>query len=163
MKWITANGASLKKSVLNLKPELIRALLQAQREKAHPTVEARLLQEMCPLKERSGRQHAGRPLHLRLLDGVIFGATDCWHWRRPRNAFGYGRITYQGRMQVVHRLAYEVWKGPIPDGMSVLHSCDNPSCINPEHLRLGTYSDNIKDAYARGRRTFKGKLCTTRN
>jgi hypothetical protein len=101
--------------------------------------------------ERGGQQHSRVPLHKRLLDRVVFGMSDCWHFCGTRNKGGYGRITYGGRMQVAHRLSYEAFVGPIPHGMSVLHKCDNPSCINPEHLWLGTYTDNRRDCVQKNR------------
>lgn len=58
---------------------------------------------------------------------------------------------------MMHRLSFIAFNGPIPDGMYVLHKCDNRACINPEHLFLGTYSDNIRDCYAKGRRNAKGR------
>lgn len=132
------------------------ALLKAQRF-GHPSEEARLIRQILGRKEKPGRQHSDKPIWHRLLSNVVFGSSDCWNWSRVTNDFGYGRITYQGKTQVVHRLSYEAWNGPIPEGLSVLHSCDNPSCINPAHLHLGTYSDNIREAYQRGRRQPRGK------
>lgn len=133
-----------------MKSDSIKELIRAQAANDHH-LERRALQAMFRRTERSGRQHAQTPLHVRLLNRVICGRTDCWHWCGPTNAFGYGRITYQGKLSVAHRLSWVAFNGPIPDGLSVLHRCDNPSCINPEHLFLGTYSDNLRDAWAKGR------------
>lgn len=131
---------------------LAAALAKAQGDNAHPSVEAGILHAMCYRPERSGRQHSARSISDRIMARVVFGASDCWHYCGVRNAFGYGRITYQGRTQVVHRLLYEAAVGPIPTGLSALHRCDNPSCVNPDHIWIGTYSDNIRDSYAKGRR-----------
>jgi hypothetical protein len=98
-----------------------------------------------------GRGESKRPLLDRLISRVRFGVTDCWHWCGAANQFGYGRMTFNGRLQVAHRLSWEAFNGAIPDGLSVLHTCDNASCINPAHLWLGTYSDNTRDAWAKGR------------
>lgn len=66
---------------------------------------------------------------------------------------GYGRIGRGGRgsMSVASRISWELYRGPIPDGLHVLHKCDNPPCVNPEHLELGTHAKNMFDAYQRGR------------
>lgn len=113
--------------------------------------ERQILQQMFKTVSKAGRQEAKRPMRERLMERVVFGATDCWHWMGARNAFGYGRMTHEGRLQVAHRLSWTEANGPIPDGLYALHKCDNPSCINPDHLFLGTYSDNLRDAWAKGR------------
>ena len=83
---------------------------------------------------------------------------ECWPWIGARYISGYGKL-YTGRDQrggVVcvraHRLSWELHHArPIPPGMGVLHSCDNPPCVNPQHLRIGTGADNVADRSARGR------------
>lgn len=75
----------------------------------------------------------------------------CWEWRRRRNAQGYGRFNLAGRTVMAHRVAFTIAAGPIPDGMFVLHRCDNPPCCNPSHLFVGTTADNARDASAKGR------------
>jgi hypothetical protein len=75
----------------------------------------------------------------------------CWVWRRAHNGDGYGTLTVSGRTVYAHRLAFELSGSVIPDGMDVLHKCDNPSCINPDHLSAGTRSKNMADCHARGR------------
>lgn len=72
---------------------------------------------------------------------------QCWEWKRAKYPQGYGRF---GK-NYAHRLAYEFKKGNIPLGLCVFHSCDNPSCVNPKHLWLGTTMDNIKDRDNKGR------------
>lgn len=139
--------------------EFAPMLLAAQISKDHHA-ERTLIQKMIRSVSKAGCQEARRDIKDRLLERVVFGVTDCWHWVGPTNAFGYGRMTNNGRLQVAHRLSYEAFVGQIPDGLYALHKCDNPSCINPDHLWLGTYSDNIKDAWDKGRnkgRTGKGK------
>lgn len=75
----------------------------------------------------------------------------CWEWIFNKNHKGYGQLTKHGKRIKAHRLSYEAFHGPIPDGLMVLHSCDNPPCCNPAHLRVGTAKDNMADAVKRGR------------
>lgn len=76
---------------------------------------------------------------------------ECWEFDRTRDSLGYGVLGYRGEPKKSHRAAYEVWVGPIPEGLCVCHRCDNPPCINPAHLFLGTRADNNKDRTAKGR------------
>lgn len=78
-------------------------------------------------------------------------ATGCLEWRGAKNPRGYGKIMRGGKTIAAHRHAYELSKGEIPHGKHVLHRCDNPSCVNPEHLFLGTQADNVLDMHAKGR------------
>lgn len=77
--------------------------------------------------------------------------TGCIEWMRPTTENGYGRLMIGKRRIMAHRLAWQIENGPIPDGMSVCHRCDNPKCINPAHLFLGTNVDNMADMKAKGR------------
>ena len=95
----------------------------------------------------------------RLLRGSRDTATGCRVWTGMVNKpGGYGRISYRGRQWRAHRLAYELLLAPIPEGMSLLHRCDNPLCINPNHLRPGTHAENIQEAYDKGRKVSPGGL-----
>lgn len=80
----------------------------------------------------------------------------CWEWTGPRNEYNYGVTSepatpQRGASQLAHRIAWEKTHGAIPAGMNVCHRCDNPPCIRPEHLFLGTQSDNMRDAWRKGR------------
>lgn len=79
-------------------------------------------------------------------------ASGCWLWDGAKNNQGYGVMNVGAhRVQTAHRLAWEIARGPIPEGQCVLHRCDNPSCINPAHLFLGTQKDNAEDREQKGR------------
>lgn len=79
----------------------------------------------------------------------------CWEWTRSCDADGYGHLVHQGSLKGAHRHSYELSRGNIPDGLFVLHECDNRKCINPDHLFLGTNMDNMRDMYAKGRAWFQ--------
>jgi hypothetical protein len=75
----------------------------------------------------------------------------CWEWTSYKNACGYGTLRIDGRSQLAHRASYEQFIGHIPEGLNVNHKCDNPACINPEHLWIGTQLENIADMVTKGR------------
>ncbi len=78
---------------------------------------------------------------------------DCWLWRAGLRGDGYGAFGLgRGKQVSAHRYSYELHNGQIPDGMVVMHSCDVPTCVNPDHLRLGTQADNQADSVRKGRR-----------
>ncbi|QHB47973.1 hypothetical protein CHF19_10 [Pseudomonas phage CHF19] len=86
--------------------------------------------------------------------------SECLIFTGFKDAFGYGHSCHNGRKGYAHRIAYEKANGPIPKGLFVMHRCDNPSCINPNHLTLGTEADNRNDMYAKGRNA-KGTMNKT--
>jgi hypothetical protein len=78
--------------------------------------------------------------------------TDCWIWLGSKREKGYGQFTiYPGRVVLAHRYAWQLTNGPIPPRLNVLHRCDNPPCVNPTHLFLGTIADNNRDMREKGR------------
>jgi len=77
---------------------------------------------------------------------------DCWEWQGGKDKDGYGRYNMKPTRYGAHRLSYMWTKGPIPPGMVVCHSCDNPGCVNPDHLWVGTQQDNVKDMDQKNRR-----------
>lgn len=80
---------------------------------------------------------------------------SCLIWTGFRNADGYGKLTVRNRQWSAHRLAYTDAWGEIPAGKVVRHKCDNPSCVNPSHLEIGTDADNCRDRDLRGRAATK--------
>lgn len=81
----------------------------------------------------------------------------CWEWTATKDAAGYGHFGIASSVSAnAHRVSYELHVGPIPEGIMVCHRCDNPSCVNPQHLFLGTGQDNMMDRQSKGR-TARGE------
>lgn len=79
--------------------------------------------------------------------------SGCWMWTAHRNQWGYGVFSGEGRRLILaHRFSFRATQGPTPEGKIVCHTCDNPACVNPAHLYLGTHWDNAQDCVRRGRR-----------
>ncbi len=85
------------------------------------------------------------PLPERLLASRVVTDRGCWE-KSSNNRDYYSRFSYKGRVVGAHRVAYEVFRGPIPEGMCVCHRCNNKRCMNPNHLYLATNKQNIQDA-----------------
>lgn len=79
------------------------------------------------------------------------GFDECWPWVGVTDQHGYGRVQFMTSKFKAHRVAFEMFNGPIPDGKIIRHKCDNPNCVNPEHLEAGTQKQNMQDASRRGR------------
>ena len=84
------------------------------------------------------------------------GPDGCWLWTAYRLPGGYGQFSIGNTLQRAHRVAWELTHGPIPAGMHCLHRCDNPSCVNPAHLFLGTQKDNVRDMRTKKRHDWSG-------
>ena len=92
-----------------------------------------------PVRERFEAKYIPEPM------------SGCWLWTAMLDTKGYGRIQIERRSTAAHRLAWELFVGPIPEDLLVLHKCDVRSCVNPGHLWLGTNDDNMKDMVRKGR------------
>lgn len=77
--------------------------------------------------------------------------TGCWNWKTYIGKNGYGQFILNPKKVSAHRASWIIHKGEIPQGLFILHKCDNKKCVNPNHLFLGTQLENIRDAYSKGR------------
>lgn len=93
------------------------------------------------------------PLHVRLRKYEI-AENGCWNWTGKKNEHGYGTITVDGRYTRAHRAMFFLLNPKADHSLVVMHKCDNPQCVNPEHLALGTQKENMMDMHSKGR--FKG-------
>lgn len=92
-----------------------------------------------------------QPIAQRLLAKVEKSDSGCWEWTGAKHWNGYGIISdWPNPVKRAHRVAYEVFIGPIPEGLLVRHKCDNKGCVNPDHLEVGDKRDNALDAVERG-------------
>ena len=88
----------------------------------------------------------------RFAEKVERRPSGCWEWTGARQTGGYGVLGVgSSKLVRAHRFAWELHYGEVPEGLSVLHRCDNPCCVNTEHLFLGTQADNMHDMRAKGR------------
>jgi hypothetical protein len=93
------------------------------------------------------------------IDGKfdVNARTGCWEWTRARRQNGYGVVQIAGRQWKAHRASYVAHYEVDPGALFVLHQCDNPACINPAHLVLGSHADNMRDKFAKGRHDQRGR------
>jgi hypothetical protein len=140
----TVNGQSYTGSPFITKEEAIEA--ETERRKAVTAEASKQALIIIPFTMDIGRGAKGRkPLE------IVIDSKGCFICISHKNQVGYPQIKHLGKYIRLHRLVYQVLHGPIPEGILVMHTCDNPLCINPLHLTLGTHADNQADKVAKGR------------
>lgn len=93
---------------------------------------------------------------LRRFWSYVEKTPTCWVWRGKINHWGYGLFSFNGKWRLAHRYSWSLHNGQeIPKGLVVLHHCDEPPCVNPEHLSVGTTADNNRDTYRKGRQVHQ--------
>lgn len=117
----------------------------------------------CQFCKKFFQPTSGTHLHCSIQcsfwDKVEIGPpSECWVWAYGKTTAGYGEFTFSSMLFYTHRIMWEEIHDKIPNGMCVLHNCDNPPCINPNHLFLGTKGDNTKDMLSKDRHP-KGEDC----
>jgi hypothetical protein len=135
--------------------ELAKSLHNAQKN-SDRFAESIIIPNIARLNRRQkGYNQNNYPGHLiAFFEKVAYGLGPCWYWTGAKNYLGYGLFAKTR----AHRFSYEFFKGPIPAGLSVLHSCDVRNCVNPEHLSVGTQLENMRDAARKGRIKNSPKL-----
>lgn len=104
----------------------------------------------CVRKKRFGKDRFTENF---IKDRVNINEKGCWIWKCAKHKQGYGNIRFNEKTCLAHRVSWIIFKGEIPEGIKVCHYCDEPSCVNPAHLFLGTQFDNVTDCINKGRFT----------
>lgn len=132
---IVRRGTNIKKnggSCGCLKKELSKERMRNMQKEKHGDIESRFFSRFTKMK------------------------SGCWQWNAHCDKDGYGILPQNGPAIRAHRLSYEIHKGEIPNGMVIRHKCDNPGCVNPDHLEYGTPKQNVRDCLDRGRDSMVG-------
>jgi len=127
----------------------LKPIAKTKKEYAALRGESRIIPEISnkinPIKRTNGT--TALPYPQRFFEKICFGISDCWYWRGSQDHAGYG---WMGAIKA-HRKSWELFRDKIPKGKFVLHKCDIPNCVNPDHLFLGTKKDNMQDCLKKGR------------
>ncbi len=92
-----------------------------------------------------------RTIQERFESKYVKAPSGCWLWQACKDSDGYGYLQVAGKSLGAHRVSWKLINGSVPEGLYVLHSCDTPSCVNPDHLFVGTNTDNMRDKVKKGR------------
>ena len=110
-----------------------------------------------------GQKHKQKELAMHFDDNTLIRfwskvdkSKECWEWQGLKDRKGYGQFRFKESSRYAHRVSWMITNGPIPPGMLICHHCDNPSCVNPLHLFVGTPLDNTQDMLAKGRESHRG-------
>lgn len=114
---------------------------------------AKLARIMNPRKGTNGSNESS--VYTKFITKVAFAGSDCWYWYGAMHKLGYGLMNALGESKA-HRISWRLHKGEIPDGLFVLHKCDVRNCVNPDHLFLGTQTDNMRDMVNKNRHRKTG-------
>lgn len=133
------------KSLIDKHDYQLVGLVSANEFKAPPEKKAH------PIKPIIIKESERRSLFPLIYTSVIVDDSECWNWENTLDPKGYGHISFKGQQILAHRLSYSLFVSDILEDTHVLHKCDNPSCVNPDHLYAGTPQDNSNDKISRGR------------
>ena len=117
----------------------------------------------CGCLDFKGKSYCDKENYIQIMKDKIqknisINDSECWIWRGAKHRQGYGNISFNKKNQLLHRVAWQIYKGDIPGNLLVCHKCDVTSCCNPEHLFLGTQQDNVDDAVTKKKFEKRAKL-----
>ncbi|RPI85131.1 MAG: hypothetical protein EHM34_00045 [Nitrosopumilales archaeon] len=105
----------------------------------------------CGCLRSINRENYDQDMKNKLLSRIDIKDNGCWEWKGAKHRQGYGNIGYKRKVCLAHRISWKLFRGDLRDDILVLHKCDNPPCINPDHLFLGSDRDNVLDSISKGR------------